>query len=322
MSIYRMGSQGAAVLQIQERLAALGHYLGPIDGRYGGGTEAAVKSFQADAGLGSDGVVGAQTWAALFDGRTQDGGDDLAAATVEKRCLALTGGFETGCGFPDCFAGLSGDFDGQGLSFGVAQWNLGQGSLQPLLQEALDQYPEVMAAVFHDHLPALQAMLEDGRDEQLAFARSIQQPLQHWLYEPWRGMFKALGRTRQFQDTQLRHAGRLFDGAKDLVRRFGLRSQRGLALMFDILVQNGSIAKVTAARIDADMAGLAAGLEASAREVAVMRIVAERRAEAAKAEWRADVRARKLCIAEGQGRVHGIAFDLASQFHLDLAPWD
>ena len=33
-------------------------------------------------------------------------------------------------------AGLSGDFDGQGLSFGVLQWNLGQGSLQPLLADS------------------------------------------------------------------------------------------------------------------------------------------------------------------------------------------
>lgn len=322
MTAFRMGSQGDTVRRIQARLAELGCYGGPLDGRFGGGTAAAVKTFQVAQGIAADGIVGEQTWGRLFAAQPAAAPeDDLFAAPVEKRCLALTGGFETGSGFPDCFAGLSGDFDGQGISLGVAQWNLGQGSLQPLLHEALRDYPEVMADVFHEELPTLKAMLEDERAEQLAFARSIQHPVQHWLHEPWRGMFKALCRTRQFQDTQLRFVGNLFDNAKTLARQYGLHSQRGLALMFDIMVQNGGIAKATAARIRADVAGLDGSLDADGREVAVMRIVAERRAEAAKPEWMADVRARKLCIALGVGRVHGTDFDLAAQFNLGLGAW-
>lgn len=45
--------------------------------------------------------------------------------------LAITGDFET---FGDPFAGVSGDFDGMGISCGVLQWNIGQGSLQPLVK--------------------------------------------------------------------------------------------------------------------------------------------------------------------------------------------
>ena len=47
--------------------------------------------------------------------------------------LAITGDFET---TGDPFAGVTGDFDGMGLSCGVLQWCIGQGSLQPLVRGA------------------------------------------------------------------------------------------------------------------------------------------------------------------------------------------
>ena len=50
-----------------------------------------------------------------------------------------------------------------------------------------------------------------------------------------------------------------------------------------------------------------------------MRIVANRRAEAANPAWVEDVRARKLCIANGYGVVHGIPYDLEGQFGIGLA---
>lgn len=46
MSVYRIGSSGDEVRRIQERLRGTGIYLGPIDGLFGGATEAAVKHFQ------------------------------------------------------------------------------------------------------------------------------------------------------------------------------------------------------------------------------------------------------------------------------------
>ncbi len=59
--------QGQDVLAVQDRLAAVGYAPGPVDGRYGPTTAAAVKDFQAAHGLGVDGIVGPQTLAALHD---------------------------------------------------------------------------------------------------------------------------------------------------------------------------------------------------------------------------------------------------------------
>lgn len=61
----RQGSKGAAVQAMQQRLSDLGHSLG-VDGNFGPGTSKAVIAFQQDNNLGNDGVVGPNTWAALW----------------------------------------------------------------------------------------------------------------------------------------------------------------------------------------------------------------------------------------------------------------
>jgi lipoprotein-anchoring transpeptidase ErfK/SrfK len=58
---------GAAVLQLQQRLAALKYYPGPADGQFGPDTEEAVWAFQETQGLPASGTVGPQMQAALAD---------------------------------------------------------------------------------------------------------------------------------------------------------------------------------------------------------------------------------------------------------------
>jgi len=55
------GFQGADVADVQRMLKALAHYGGPIDGIFGQGTTAAVRSFQDARGLSIDGIVGSRT---------------------------------------------------------------------------------------------------------------------------------------------------------------------------------------------------------------------------------------------------------------------
>ncbi len=63
--IMRPGSRGELVSALQQQLQALGLYKGAIDGRYGSGTESAVRSFQQANGLRADGIAGVNTRQAL-----------------------------------------------------------------------------------------------------------------------------------------------------------------------------------------------------------------------------------------------------------------
>jgi hypothetical protein len=321
----QLGSTGADVSRLEQRLKDLRLYNGPVDGVYGGGVEAAVKSFQAAHGLGPDGVAGPQTWSAVFPDAPAPA-TPLRDAPLGERCLALSGAFETSTGFPDCFCGLTGDFDGMGLSYGVLQWNIGQGTLQPLLSDMLSAHERVMAGIFHDNLAALKNMLASPKGAQLAWARSIQDPLRHRIFEPWKGLFLSLGRTPEYQAIQLAHARIVQKRAAALCRRFGVTTERALALMFDICVQNGSIDSAVEARIRADFAAVPEGADPMAAEVARLQSIAHRRAEAASAAFVEDVRVRKLTIANGAGSVHNVPYDLAQQFGIRLRPagmpWD
>lgn len=58
--------RGEDVRQAQARLDLLGHGPGAADGVYGPQTRAAVRRFQAAAGVAVDGVVGPETWAVLM----------------------------------------------------------------------------------------------------------------------------------------------------------------------------------------------------------------------------------------------------------------
>src|SRR6266568_4767191 len=71
---------------------------------------------------------------------------NLAAMPLATRVLTMTAAFETARAYPGCFGTLAGNFDGQGLSFGALQWNIGIGSLQPLWVEMRDNHPAELKA--------------------------------------------------------------------------------------------------------------------------------------------------------------------------------
>lgn len=98
---------------------------------------------------------------------------------------------------------------------------------------------------------------------------------------------------------------------------FDLRSQRALALMFDIMSQNGGISAPVEAGIR-QQSGALSGTMGSIAEVARLQIIAKRRADAASPQRREDVRTRKLAIATGSGTVHGRCYDLVDQYGIEL----
>lgn len=69
----RPGNRGDAVVYLQTILTNLKYYSGKVDGIYGQGSQNAVKAFQKDHKLGSDGVVGAKTYQALEKAQAESG---------------------------------------------------------------------------------------------------------------------------------------------------------------------------------------------------------------------------------------------------------
>ena len=68
MRLYRLGDEGTAVGDIQDRLADLGYRSGHDErSTFGEGTFEAVSAFQNENNLGVDGIVGPETWRFLYE---------------------------------------------------------------------------------------------------------------------------------------------------------------------------------------------------------------------------------------------------------------
>ena len=65
----KKGDKGNAVVDVQQRLAALGYDLGPtsVDGFFGKWTEQAVRRFQEDRDVSVSGAVNEETWRRMVD---------------------------------------------------------------------------------------------------------------------------------------------------------------------------------------------------------------------------------------------------------------
>ncbi|HUG31529.1 MAG TPA: peptidoglycan-binding protein [Acidimicrobiia bacterium] len=104
MRLYRLGDEGPAVRDIQDRLAALGFDSADQRSSFGEDTERAVADFQRAKGLDVDGVVGPDTWRSLYEAGYRLGdrllflrrpmlrGEDVAE--LQSRLSAL--GFDAG----------------------------------------------------------------------------------------------------------------------------------------------------------------------------------------------------------------------------------
>jgi hypothetical protein len=245
--------------------------------------------------------------------------ENLKEKSLALRCLALTGSFETGQLAPLCFAAVAGNFDGQGMSFGALQWNLGKGTLQPLLWQMFDDHKESCLRIFGDDFEPLKKAMTGGKEASIAWAVYMQTQRDSGTpWRIWKEKFRLLGLTRELQAIQTRAAADYYAKAVRLCEEYGLWTERGRALMFDIAVQNGGIPSSVKAIIFEDFETLDQRPAGESFELARMRIIANRRAEAANPKWIEDVRKRKLCIAEGSGRVHGIEYDLEEQFGIGM----
>jgi len=152
-----------------------------------------------------------------------------------KKAVTLTHAFEG-----SSFSTVIGNFDGAGISVGILGWNIGQGSLQPLLLKMNKTYPAVMKRAFGDKYGEITSVLTKSNIDQLAWAISINDSNNN-IIPTWNSKFKALGNTTEFQNIQLQEESNIINSARKIFNDFGLSTERGLALAFDIAVQNGSV---------------------------------------------------------------------------------
>lgn len=157
--------------------------------------------------------------------------------TVRDRLLTHTGFFEGDKGYST----VSGNFDGQGISFGIIQFNFGQGSLAPLLKEYIQNNGTEFDTVFGAAKAKIlrDIVLNKTQAQQIAWGDSISTSGGQVIPE-WKTLFENMGAKSSNQALQKKHAQSYIDRALSYATKFGIISTQGLAFLFDHAVQSWS----------------------------------------------------------------------------------
>jgi hypothetical protein len=249
----RFGSSGEWVEAVQGALKREGFDFLTADGDFGRDTLEAVMAFQRrEFGPGkADGVVGPNTAGALGlswprVGAVVAAGPAAAAAEAARLPQGwVAAAVKVTCGFEvagDPYAGVSGDFDGMGVSCGALQWNIGSNSLQPMVRA-------VGRARVAALMPTLGAEFWIGcqgtRAEGLTAVRKWQKGGK--LSKVAETELRALMTSPEMRAEQDRAieavAERAYDGAEAWAAAYGLAqpSQREFLWFFDLTTQNGGL---------------------------------------------------------------------------------
>lgn len=295
--------QGELIRRTQQALQAGGFYRDTLDGIYGDKTERALLDFQQQNQLPPTGKVDIETWQRLTSSVAPD---------LRQRCLQITAEFE-GTGFTKAV----GNFDGAGLTWGIIGFTLSNGELGGLLKEIRAAHESVFRAAFGALTEQIINVLNSSAAEQMRFADRISVGSSKVKILPeWADAFDRLGRDAAVQAIQLQHTKRFFDIALRDVGRFNVKDELGLALCFDIAVQNGGIDATEAARINRKIAQTPPTTQQDLR-IIIANVVAEN----SRPRFIEDVRRRKLTVATTRGTVHSSRFDLKT-WGLDEFPAD
>lgn len=290
--LFGFGAHGGIVEDIQLGLKSAGFDPGPIDGVYGRGTAQTVEQLQQKNQLPPTGNVDDLTWAAFMQ---------IPIPSLFERCLELTAAFEG-----HSYTLAVGDFDGAWLTWGIIGFTMKFGKVQQIINKIHQLYPDFITQAFGDNSGVLLQIMNAPSDQQKAWADSIS--VNGRLQMPWEKQFQVLGTFPEVQEIQRDFArGQYFSPCLVTARSFKLQSELGIALCFDIHVQNGSINPTARVLIQQALSNTPNPSEPELRSV-----IANAVADAADPAFRNDVRSRKLTIATGEGSVHGTNYDLSN----------
>ncbi|MCA1634398.1 MAG: hypothetical protein LC802_12065, partial [Acidobacteria bacterium] len=173
-----------------------------------------------------------------------------ALSHSELKAVRITSTFETGRA--GSFGGLTGNFDGQGVSFGLMNFAWKAGSLITLLKEFIHDHPAAFAAVFGPDAARFQEMVLATKpdpqnpkrqvrdlDRQMEFAGNVLNDANNKIREPWRGYFNQLEANPDFRRIQVKAVRKAAERARSWCRYFDLKTERSFAFMFDLVSSHG-----------------------------------------------------------------------------------
>lgn len=299
--LFGPGARGESIRILQQKLVDAGFDTNGVDASYGHGTVTAVQAFQQKRGLPLTGNVDDVTWSTLTG--------NAPIPSLRERCLGLTSTFE-GHGYTLA----EGNFDGAGVTWGIIGFTLKGGELTNIVNAAYASDPTLVRNCFGDCTDTLLKILAEPQDQQLAWASSVSSGAsKSTLADPYKSGFRQLGESALGQQLQQKRVDAdYFQPALATAKAYGLTTELGLALAFDIHVQNGGINHTVGASVRAQM-------KPGMSEKDLRVLIANGIADHALAAWREDVRTRKLTVATGEGTVHGVHYVLKN-WGLDEVP--
>lgn len=285
--------RGEVVRRVQLQLKAAGSDPGDIDGIFGGDTEKALKDYQQKKELQPSGKVTFDTWSKLMDEQPP---------SILNRCLQLTADFE-GHGFQK----IVGNFDDAGLTWGIIGFTLKHGEIQKILEQVQQKYPSLFDQAFGPLGAKLMGIFQESRQAQIDWANDISIGVNKYrLEQKWEDAFERLGEFPEVQEIQLQRVKKYWDIALRDSERFELETEMGIALCFDIAVQNGGIDfSREEQRIRRWLNDNPAATDRDKR-MHIADVVAEN----SRPKYIEDVRERKRAIATGEGEVHRAKYAL------------
>lgn len=232
-----------------------------------------------------------------------------------KTALSITGAFEG-----STYEQVTGNFDGQGLSIGILQWNYGQGSLQEkILKPIIAEFgAERLDALFPTKISPTAYM---APKQAVKYAKK-NMLIKTKVKDQWAHSWRVLLSSPEVKQIQLRAAHSVASRAWFYCNQYQARSIKAFCWFFDVVTQNGSLKNVT---MPLDVSSYYDDLSADAgenkeywdkylinEEAKIFFVWICRRVTRNK--WAKDVIARKGTIAHGHGKVHGKYYKLDDLF--------
>jgi len=226
---------------------------------------------------------------------------------TKKNLLENTGFFEGNKNYST----VTGNGDGQGMSFGIIQFNFGQKTLQPLLKDYINNYEKRFEKIFDDKASEFKKVIYDYSNyEQIKWAKSITSS-NGKLESEWSKLFEKLGKDEYNQKLQIKHASSYIKRALSLAKTFDIKTTQGLAFLFDQAVHEWSF-KSSISTIKNDVNDYARryfrrykeNMPEFERLGVILDYVRSN-----------DGKNRRFAIRSGRGYVHGKTYDI-DKFHL------